>query len=217
MNESIETTGRTVEKAVAAALEKLAIDRKQAHVEVLAEPSRGLLGLFGQRLAKVRVSVRHTKAEYARSFIAEVARHLGVDVTVSVEEQPDLIRVVIGGSGVGLMIGRRGITLDALEYLVNVAARRRSGDRKTIVVDVDGYRNRRQQVLERIARRAVERVRRTGRRVALEPMGSAERRIIHLAVDGYSGVTTISEGNEPFRRVIIIPAASRSTGSFGNG
>lgn len=202
---SLEMTGATVEDAVAAALAQLGVSRNDVDVEVLEEPARGLFGLFGQRDARVRVTVRQTRAGFAREFIEEVARCLDLPVSVKVSQQEDGIHLDVTGYNIGLLIGRRGATLNALQYLVNVAANRVSDERKPIIIDVEGYRQRRVQALESLARRAAQRARRTGTRVALEPMTAAERRIVHLAVQRMGGVSSESQGEEPFRRVVIVP------------
>ena len=207
---SLETTGRTVEEAVNAALEQLGIDRQQAEIEILEEPARGLFGLLGPRQARVRVTAKRSKAEFVKEFIQEVCQRMGLAVpTVEVQEGEQAVEVQISGPDVGLLIGRRGRTLQALQFLTNLAAGRASRERKRVVIDVEGYRRRRAQSLERIARHAAQRARRTGRRVALEPMSAAERRAVHLALQSFQGIRTESEGEEPFRRVVIMPATPR--------
>lgn len=207
---SLEMTGATVEDAVAAALAQLGVSRHEVDVEVLDEPARGLFGLFGQRDARVRVTVRQTRAGFAREFVEEVARCLDIPVSVRVNERNDRIHLDVTGYNVGLLIGRRGATLNALQYLLNVAAGRIDDERKPIVIDVEGYRERRAEALEQLARRAAQRARRTGTRVALEPMSPAERRIVHVAVQRMDGVTSESQGEDPFRRVVIVPEARSS-------
>jgi spoIIIJ-associated protein len=109
------------------------------------------------------------------------------------------------GKNVGLLIGRRGQTLDALQYLVNVAASRHCPGHERVILDVEGYRSRRKEALERLAARVADRVRNTGRRVRLEPMSPHERKVIHVALQQEKGITTFSEGEEPYRKVVIAP------------
>lgn len=204
---SLEMSAPTVEDAVAAALAQLGVSRRDVDVEVLDEPARGVFGLFGQRDARVRVTVRQSRADFAREFVEEVARYLDIPVSVQVNQRADNIELNVSGYNVGLLIGRRGSTLNALQYLLNAAAARIPEERKPIVIDVEGYRRRRAEALERLARRAVQRARRTGTRVALEPMSPAERRIVHVAVQRMDGVVSESQGEDPFRRVVIVPQA----------
>lgn len=202
---SVEATGRTVEEAVAEAVRQLGVDRSAVMIEVLEEPSRGLLGLIGQRPARVRATYQPTKAEAALQFVRGLCERLGLSVQVSVRDEADSVVVEIAGADLGALIGRRGQTLEAVQYLANVAAARVTGDRRTVIVDAGGYRRRRQEALERLARRMAERVRRTGRKVSLEPMTAQERRIVHLALRDTPGVRTESVGEEPFRKVVIFP------------
>ncbi|HEY8416061.1 MAG TPA: RNA-binding cell elongation regulator Jag/EloR, partial [Thermaerobacter sp.] len=161
----------------------------------------------GHRDAIIRARPRLTKARFARLFLAEVARRAGLAVQVRVEEHPGFIAASVeGGPGLGILIGRRGAVLEALQYLVNVSATRISDERRRIIVDVGGYRERRREALERLALRMAERVRRTRRQVVLEPMSAAERRIVHLALQDHPDVRTESTGTEPNRRVVILPA-----------
>lgn len=202
---SVEASGRTVEEAVERALRQLGVERSQVEVEVLDEPGRGWLGLIGQRPARVRVTYRPAKAEAAVAFVLGVCRRMGLDARCRVVEEDDAIRVELSGGGLASLIGRRGRTLDALQYLTNVAATRASGDRRPVVVDADGYRRQREERLRRLALRLAERARRTGREVALQPMSARERRIVHLALRDDPHVRTESVGEEPLRKVVIRP------------
>ncbi|GAB6877385.1 RNA-binding cell elongation regulator Jag/EloR [Thermaerobacter litoralis] len=202
----IEARGRTVDEALDAAARQLGVARDQLEARVVAEPSRGFLGLVGQRDAVVQARVRPTKARFAAAFLEELARAAGLSAQVQVEEQPDhILARVEGGPELGALIGRHGVALEALQYLVNVAATRVSDERRRVILDVAGYRERRRQSLERLALRMAERARRSRRPVALEPMPAAERRVIHLALQNHPEVRTESTGTEPYRRVVIVP------------
>lgn len=205
---SVEATGRTVEEAVDAALRRLGAERQQVEIEVLEEPSRGLFGWFGQRLARVRVTYRAGKAETVERFVRGVCERMGLRADLRVEEDAEVIRVEISGQGLGVLIGRRGSTLDALQYLAHVAGTRWTGDPRPVVIDADGYRRRREEGLRRLALRLAQRVRRTGHPVALRPMSARERRIVHLALRDDPHVRTESVGEEPFRKVVIRPQRS---------
>ncbi len=198
-----EARGRTVEEATSAALQELGVGRDQAEVEVLEEPAKALFGLIGGREARVKVTVKERKEDVARRLIQDVATAIGMDVTITSRQDDEYLALDVRGDELGILIGRRGQALDALQYLVNLAAGRVSSERQRIVVDVEGYRRRREETLQRLAERLAEKVQRTGERTELEPMSAHERRVIHLALQDSPHVTTYSEGEEPFRKVII--------------
>ena len=142
----------------------------------------------------------------ARTFLAGVLERMEVDAALESRiDEEGTVHINIVGGDLGLIIGRRGQTLDALQFLVNQVANRGEGRRVRIVLDAEGYRARRAEALAALARRMAARARRQGRKVALEPMNALERRIVHLALAGEAGVETYSEGEEPHRRVIIVP------------
>lgn len=207
-------TGRTVDEAVIAALEELGVESDEVKVEVIGEGTRGLFGLGG-RYVKVRVTEVPPKERLmrrGRRFLEEVIRGIGVDAFVDGKVgEEDVIRYSIRGSGAGLLIGRRGQTLDALQLLVRQVVAKGAEGRFRVVVDVEGYRERQRRTLEALAQRMARQARLTGRPVALEPMNALERRVIHLALANDPDVETYSEGKEPYRRVIIAPVG-RSTG-----
>lgn len=212
MMKSVEKVGRTVEEAVEAALEELGISRDQAEVRILEEPNKGFLGLVGTRQARVIVAPKEDGVTKARYLLEDILEELRLGATVEVTVGPDVIRFDVIGQDLGLLIGRRGQTLDALQYLVNLVARmserksEKTGDQRTmIVVDAQGYRGRREQSLMKLALRTAEMVRREGKEARLEPMTPAERRIIHTALHDDAHVCSHSEGEDPYRRVVISP------------
>lgn len=203
---SVEITGETVEEAVEEALQRLGVGRADAEIEILAAPARGLFRFFSQRHARVRVTVKLDRTEWSRQFVERVAQTLLPDVHVTASEDQEAINVNVRGSDLGLLIGRHGQTLNALQDLVNAGATRFDGPGKPIVVDVEGYRQRRSEIVEREARRAAQRVRREGRSVALSPMTAAERKMVHVILKDDHDIRTESIGREPFRRVLVLPA-----------
>ncbi|HPZ55242.1 MAG: RNA-binding cell elongation regulator Jag/EloR [Bacillota bacterium] len=203
---SVEKTGKTVDDAILAALIELDVDRDNVEIEVIEEGSKGFLGLVGSRLARVRVTVKPSRVDKARAFLERVIELLGVEATVDVEQQGEYTVLQIEGNHLGILIGRRGETLDALQYLTNLAANRDKTDqaeRVRVILDAEGYRKRRENTLRNLAYRLAEKVKREKRRAALEPMSPLERRIIHTALQDDESVETYSEGEEPFRRVVI--------------
>jgi spoIIIJ-associated protein len=221
-----EATGETVGEAKWAALRELerrhpALNKAAVQFEVVAEGKRGILGV-GYEPARV---VAHLPAEAAdaaaaaastidetgqageaRALVARIVGTLGVDAEVAAREDPEAIVVTCSGPDVGLLIGRHGQTIDAMQYLLNVIAYRAHGDeKKDVVVDAAGYRARRQATLETLAERVADRVRESGEREELEPMTAVERKVVHLHLKDAAGVGTTSEGTEPNRYVVVVP------------
>ncbi|WP_407306043.1 RNA-binding cell elongation regulator Jag/EloR [Desulfosporosinus sp. SB140] len=199
-----EKTGKTVEEAIAAGVQELAVDRQYVNVEVLEEPTKkGLFGLFGTRLARVRVSYEDNPGHLATEFINNVCQAMGVKADTQVDKDAENWHINITGPELGILIGRRGDTLDALQYLTNLAVAKKLSERIRIIVDVEGYRLRREETLIRLAKRLSEKVKRTGVRIVLEPMNPHERRIIHTSLQDDIRISTFSEGDDPNRRVVI--------------
>lgn len=202
---SLEATGPSIDQAVEAALKSLGVGRDEVEVQVLEEPNKGFLGLVGQRDARVLVTVTRRKVDVAVDFLSGVIKALGLPLRITAEENDRSILINLSGPNLGLLIGYHGQTLDALQYLVNLAANKASRDRKPVVLDCEGYRQRRLRMLEKLALRTAEKVRRAGGSISLEPMTASERRAIHLALQDNPYVQTHSEGEEPFRKVVVSP------------
>ena len=203
--EIIEKTGKTVEEALEAALAELGVDRDQVEYKVVEAPSKALFGLLGGREAKVEVTLKKVNpVDTARAFVEKVTRAMGLTVSMSVSEDEDCVTINLRGEDLGLLIGKHGQTLDALQYLMNLVSQQRDAkDRLRIVLDIEDYRKRRAETLEQLALRLADRAKRSGERVVLEPMTPHERKIIHMSLQSDSRIETFSEGQEPFRRVVI--------------
>ncbi|MBZ4652973.1 MAG: single-stranded nucleic acid binding domain protein [Peptococcaceae bacterium] len=200
----LEKTGRTVEEAVSQALAELKLKKDEVEIEILEEPNKGIFGLFGSKNARVRVTEKPDPIKAVKKFYEEVTAQMGVKSEIFVSEEEDFIKMTLIGNNLGILIGRRGETLDALQYLGNLVANKHNlAERKKIILDAEGYRKRREDTLVNLAARLAERVKRTGYRVVLEPMNPQERRIIHTALQNDKRVQTYSEGEEPFRKVVI--------------
>jgi spoIIIJ-associated protein len=219
---TVEATGETVGEAKWAALRELeqrypALDKAAVRFEVVTEGERGLLGV-GYAPARV---VAHLPADAAdaidldesdsatdaRLLLARVLVALGVDGRVDVREDDETITLTCSGADVALLIGRHGQTIDAVQYLMNAISHRASGDeRKEVVVDAAGYRERRRATLESLAVRTAQQVQTSGERVELDPMTAVERKVVHLKLKEIEGVETSSEGTEPNRYVVVLPA-----------
>lgn len=202
----VQKSARTVEEAVDLALADLGLPRERVVIEVLEEGSKGLFGLIGSRNAVIRATPMQTRAEAAEAWLLEVCRTMGVtDARVSVRQTDDHLLADVSGQEAGMLIGHHGQTLDALQFLANLAVSKEHGDHSRVIVDVEGYRQRREETLQRLAERAAERVRRTGQPQVLEPMSASERRVVHLTLQDHPDVETTSEGDEPQRRVVVQP------------
>ncbi|MCL6447981.1 MAG: protein jag [Armatimonadetes bacterium] len=203
--EAVEKLGRTVEEAVASALADLGISQESAVIEVLEEPSKGLFGILGSRPARVRVSVRETPSYRARQLLEKIFEAMSLAVNLEIKEKDNDLLINLSGNGLGILIGRRGETLNALQYLVNLCVNKNQLQKTKVILDVEGYRQRREQTLERLALRLAEKAKQRGRNIVLEPMNPQERRIIHTALQGRDDIYTYSEGEEPFRKIVISP------------
>jgi spoIIIJ-associated protein len=219
-----EATGETVGEAKWAALRELerrhpGLDKAAVQFEVVAEGERGILGV-GYEPARVIAHLPAQAADAAaavagaetaqaaepRSLVGRIVDTLGVDAEVVAREEQEAIVVTCSGPDVGLLIGRHGQTIDAIQYLLNVIAYRAHGEeKKDVIVDAAGYRARRQATLEALALRVAERVRESGVREELEPMTAVERKVVHLSLKEVAGVGTTSEGAEPNRYVVVVP------------
>lgn len=201
---SVEKTAKTIDEAVNLALVELGVEVDKVEVVVLEEPSKGLFGLLGGRPAKVRVTKKVTPEEAALKFIEQLAAKMGSSAfscAISKDDDESLQIDVVGGS-TGLLIGKRGQTLDAIQQLTALVYSRAGGTRR-LLIDINSYRARRRESLEELALKLAEKAKRSGRRVILEPMGAFERRIIHMALQDDKEIVTYSEGDEPYRKVVI--------------
>ncbi len=201
-----EETGKTVDEAVEKALIKLGRKKDNVRIEILDEPSSGILGLIGNKEARVKVIPLQTADQYLKEYLSTLLDLMAISGTVWVNEDEEKLEAEIEGTDVGALIGRRGRTLGDLQYLLNIIVRRQfPGLNKMVVVDVEKYRLRRDKTLTQLARSVAKKVSSGGYEQALEPMTPQERRIIHLALQDDPDVTTYSSGQEPFRKVIVAP------------
>jgi spoIIIJ-associated protein len=209
----VERSAASVEEAIEAALEELGVSEQEASVEIVQDSQRGLLG-FGSQEAIVRVRVREDatgaeaeeQAELAEDFLAGLLERIGVDADLDHTVVEGIMYVDVlatDDEGIGLLIGRHGQTLDALQELVRSAVQRQTESRCRVMVDMEDYRKRRRAQLSDRAYSLAAKVRRTGKPESLEPMTSYERKIVHDAAGEAGGVQTGSEGEEPERYVVI--------------
>ncbi len=201
-----EATGRTYEEAVEKALTSLGIKKNNATIEVIDEPSQGILGLIGNKNARVSVALKYEPDEYLENYLQDLIILMKIDGRVTIKSDDEKIEAAVFGDDVGVLIGRRGKTLSDMQYLLNVVMRRQFATlNKMVVLDVENYRARREKTLTQLAQSVGRKVSRDGYEQALEPMNPQERRIIHLALQEFPDVTTYSSGEEPYRKVIVAP------------
>ena len=235
MEKTVITTGKTVDEAIEAALSELGCTKEQATIEVVEEGTEGgFLGL-GRKDAEVKVTFNSEESgeaapaaesdddtyfgddesfegdavseaeDAAANFVAEVLSGIGIHGNMDSYREDDTIFISVTGSDCGAAIGRHGETLEAISYMTNLIANKHSEQRVHVYLDVGGYRKHREQVIKGLADKAVSRVRRSGRKVTMEAMSPAERRIVHSYLQDVNGVTTHSEGVEPNRCVVVTP------------
>ena len=230
---TVTKTAESVEEAVKAALEELGATKDQVNIEVIQEPSAGFLGV-GKKDAEVKVTLidkeqpiassddsdddtyygddenfegdTATEAEDAAvNFVAEVLSGIGIHGNMDSYREDDTIYISVTGSDCASAIRRHGETLDAISYMTNLIANKHSDERVHVHLDVGGYKKHREQVLKNLAGKAASRAVRTGRKVDMEPMNPAQRRLVHAYLQDFEGVTTHSEGTEPNRHIVVTP------------
>jgi spoIIIJ-associated protein len=221
----IEATGETVGEAKWSALRELeklqpGVDKAAVKFQVVSEGERGLLGVGysparviatvdpnAERPAATPAAEESELAAAVRELLERIVREIGIQAHLSIEEDEESVTASFSGRDLGLLIGKHGQTIDAIQYLANAIVHRgKPDDRKAIVVDAAGYRERRKASLDALALRSAERAASSGERVELEPMTAVERKVVHLRLKDYPGVETTSEGTEPNRFVVISPA-----------
>jgi len=203
---SVVKISKTIEGAIKDALEELQVSREDVKIEVLEEPSKGLFGLLGTKDAAVRVTVVNDPAEKVEKLLNKILLHMNLSATVSVKREGSDISVDISNinpTDMGILIGKRGNTLDSIQYLLNLFVNKNRTDYMRVVVDVQGYRKKREDTLIRLANKMAQKSKAIRKPIKLEPMNPYERRIIHSALQNVNGVVTYSEGEEPYRRVVI--------------
>ena len=199
---TLEKSGKTIDDAIDAAVAELGCSREDVTIEIITMPSKGIFGI-GAKPALVRVSVEDSATAYAMEFLDTVFKKFGLDVMSRPIEGEEFITLDLVGKDLGILIGRRGETLDALQYLTNLTVSRHFEDHSKFILDVEGYRAKREETLERLANKLAERVKESGKNSSLEPMSPYERRIIHTVLQSDDQVRTFSEGEEPYRKVVI--------------
>ncbi|MBO5523839.1 MAG: protein jag [Roseburia sp.] len=202
--EFIEISAKTVDDAITEALVKLGTTSDKIEYEVIEKGSAGFIGI-GRKDAVIKVRKKYTVEDDTREFLTKVFAAMGLEVEIMIEKPEDsnVVSVELKGNDMGVLIGKRGQTLDSLQYLTNLAVNRNAESFVKVKIDTEDYRKRRRETLENLARNIAYKVKRTKRPVSLEPMNPFERRVIHSTLQNDKFVTTHSEGEEPYRHVVV--------------
>lgn len=204
MNEWKEFTGKNVDEALTEALIKLSTVSDNVEYEIIEKESKGLLGMFSKP-AKIRIRKKtYTVEESARKFLGKILENMNIKAEVEVDyDQKENVNINVVGDDMGVLIGKRGQTLDSLQYLTSLVINKNNEGYIKVKLDTENYRERRKETLENLAKNIAYKVKKTRKPVSLEPMNPYERRIIHSALQGDRYVETHSEGDEPYRKVVI--------------
>jgi spoIIIJ-associated protein len=205
----LEIEEKSIEDAIAAACQKLKLPREKLEIEIISKGSSGIFGIVGARKAKIRVTTKTPPieliAEKAREVLAEILKHVDLPNVIEWEAKEDSFYLNIISNGSGLLIGKRGKTLNALQYLVSKIVTRKAGENVSVVVDTENYRSKREVSLTDLALQLSDKVKKSQRPLTTGPMSSQDRRVIHLALKGDTEVRTKSKGEGNLRRVVIYP------------
>ena len=232
MKDVLEIEEKTIDQAIQRACDAFNLPREKLNIEILSEGSSGILGLLGTKKARIRARIlsldigkdaihkneskENIKADEntaleAKAFIEGLLSHVGLDFAVKTEENGDYIVLNIEGDGGGLLIGRGGQTLDAMQYLTNKVLNKNGNGGKRIILDTENYRKKREQNLTALAEKLGEKAKRIKRPVTVNPMNAHDRRIIHMALQNDPDLTTRSRGEGAFRKIVIVPNKSGKT------
>lgn len=198
----VEKSGKSVEEALRLALIDLEVSRDQVEIEILEEGSKGFLGI-GAKETRIRVTKKNDVIETARSFLSNILNQMSINAKLEIEQNDEVLSINMIGEDMAILIGKRGQTLDSLQYLVSLVVNKEREDYLRVVLDTENYRAKRKETLEALAEKLASKVKKSRKNVILEPMNPYERRIIHSALQNNPSVSTKSEGEEPYRKVII--------------
>ncbi|MDD2621369.1 MAG: protein jag [Syntrophomonadaceae bacterium] len=204
--QTIEKRGKNVDEAIKAALEELGCEIADVSIEVIEEPTKGLLGLVGRKPAIVKVSLikNQSPEQEVRQVVEDLLGRMKIDYEINqVDYEAGRVRINIVGKDMGLLIGRKGETLNAVQYIIGLILNRHREERMRVVLDVEDYRKKREESLEALALRLSDKVKRTRKNVVMRPMSSQERRVVHTILQEDPQISTFSLGDEPNRKVVI--------------
>ena len=212
MHQYIEVEENTTEEALEAALKELGVSRDQVSVKVIHEPTKGILGL-GAKLAKIRVTLKEDISSTPEAVLHEILSHMGLEAEIESQIINGSVHLTVSSDNPGILIGKHGQTLNAVEYLLNCILNRSSLVKKKVFVDAEGYRERREQMLIDLAYRAAAKVKQTHQEIVLDPMPPRDRRIIHVTLQSDEHIRTYSRGEGIMRRVAVTTRERYETSS----
>lgn len=201
----VTATGITVEEAVKSALAQLQTTEERTEITIVDEGKKGIFGIFGSRPAIVKAVVKNDPIEEGKKFLQDVGIKMGAPIEVEVIADGRNIQFILTGEKIALLIGKRGQTLNSLQYLTQLVMNRYSDQYLNVLLDAEDYRKRRNDTLIQLAERLAQKAIKTGKNVALEPMPSYERKVIHTALAENKRIKTYSVGNDPHRHLVITP------------
>ncbi|NDO46273.1 RNA-binding cell elongation regulator Jag/EloR [Clostridium sp. MD294] len=201
--DKITKSGKTVDDALQEALKELHTSRDEVEVTVIDEGTKGFLGVFGAKDAVIQVVKKFNPEKIAVTFLQEMFQAMNMNVLIETNLKERQLAIELSGDEMGVLIGKRGQTLDSIQYLVSLVVNKGNSPYVSILLDTENYRQRRKETLESLAYNLAKKVKQTKRNVVLEPMNPYERRIIHSTLQNDRYVTTYSEGEEPYRNVVI--------------
>lgn len=201
----VTASGETVDEAIKSALEQLNLSKDEAEIDIIDEGKKGFFGIFGASRAIVKVTEAFDNISKAEEFLKSMITNMNIETTIETIVEDNHVTYNLSGDKIAILIGKRGQTLNAIQYLVQLVINKNTKQFHSITVDAEGYRERRKETLESLALKMADKSKRMNRKVALEPMPAFERKIIHAALQNKSSVQTYSDGNEPHRHIVIKP------------
>ncbi len=198
----VEKTGKSVEEALRLALIDLEVTREEVVYEIIEEGAKGFLG-FGAKEFKIKVSKKNSVTDVARNFLESVLKEMNIIANLDIKQENETLSINMNGEDMAILIGKRGQTLDSLQYLISLVVNKGRDEYVRVVLDTENYRMKRKETLENLADKLAYKVKKTRKNVVLEPMNPYERRIIHSTLQNNPNVSTKSEGDEPYRKVVI--------------
>lgn len=201
----VTTSGETINEAIQSALEQLNLSKNEVDIDIIDEGKKGFLGIFGASRAIVKVTEAQNNIEKAEKFLKDMTINMNIETDVETIVEGNHVTFNLSGEKIAILIGKRGQTLNAIQYLVQLVINKDSKQFHSVTVDAEGYRNRRKETLESLALKMADKSKRMNRKVALEPMPAFERKIIHSVLQNESTVQTYSDGNDPHRHIVIKP------------
>ncbi|HZH61522.1 MAG TPA: RNA-binding cell elongation regulator Jag/EloR [Metabacillus sp.] len=201
----VTATGLTVNEAVKEALKQLQANREEVEITILDEGKKGLFGLFGKKPARVKVTLNQNPSKIVHDFLSDIVEKMGIKADILVKQTGKVINIQLSGDKMSMLIGKRGQTLNSLQYLTQLVANRYSNHYLQIILDAENYREKRKETLQQLAGKLAKQAIRTSKNVSLEPMPSYERKVIHAALAEFKDIKTYSVGEEPNRHLVIAP------------